>query len=91
MKDTYTLDVELNIEDSLKQLRELKEEVKSTTNEIEFDLKKLRLRRKDILVVRLNGMFKANDKMKIEKQLLKKLHRKVLVIDDSVNLFSIEK
>ena len=30
MKDTYTLDVELNIEDSLKQLRELKEEVKST-------------------------------------------------------------
>ena len=64
MKDTYTLDVELNIEDSLKQLRELKEEVKSTTNEIEFDLKKLRLRRKDILVVRLNGMFKANDKRK---------------------------
>lgn len=91
MKDKYTLDVELNIEDSLKQLRELKEEVKSTTNEIEFDLKKLRLRRKDILVVRLNGMFKANDKMKIEKQLLKKLHRKVLVIDDSINLFSIEK
>lgn len=91
MKDTYTLDVELNIEDSLKQLRELKEEVKSTTNEIVFDLKKLRLRRKDILVVRLNGMFKANDKMKIEKQLLKKLHRKVLVIDDSINLFSIEK
>lgn len=91
MEDTYTLDVELNIEDSLKQLRELKEEVKSTTNEIEFDLKKLRLRRKDILVVRLNGMFKANDKMKIEKQLLKKLHRKVLVIDDSINLFSIEK
>ena len=91
MKDTYTLDVELNIEDSLKQLRELKEEVKSTTNEIEFDLKKLRLRRKDILVVRLNGMFEANDKMKIEKQLLKKLHRKVLVIDDSINLFSIEK
>ena len=64
MKDTYTLDVELNIEDSLKQLRELKEEVKSTTNEIEFDLKKLRLRRKDILVVRLNGMFKANDNRK---------------------------
>lgn len=91
MKDKYTLDVELNIEDSLKQLRELKEEVKSTTNEIEFDLKKLRLRRKDILVVRLNGMFKANDKMKIEKQLLKTLHRKVLVIDDSINLFSIEK
>lgn len=91
MKDKYTLDVELNIEDSLKQLRELKEEVKSTTNEIKFDLKKLRLRRKDILVVRLNGMFKANDKMKIEKQLLKTLHRKVLVIDDSINLFSIEK
>ena len=91
MKDKYTLDVELNIEDSIKQLRELKEEVKSTTNEIEFDLKKLRLKRKDILVVRLNGMFKANDKMKIEKQLLKKLHRKVLVIDDSINLFSIEK
>ena len=91
MKDTYTLDVELNIEDSLKQLRELKEEVKSTTNEIEFDLKKLRLRRKDILVVRINGMFKANDKMKIEKQLLKKLHRKVLVIDDSVKLFLIVK
>ena len=91
MKDTYTLDVELNIEDSLKQLRELKEEVKSTTNEIKFDLKKLRLRRKDILVVRLNAMFKANDKMKIEKQLSKKLHRKVLVIDNSVNLFSIEK
>lgn len=68
-----------------------KEDGKSTTNEIKFDLKKLRLRRKDILVVRLNGMFKANDKMKIEKQLLKKLHRKVLVIDDSVNLFSIEK
>ena len=91
MKDKYTLDVELNIEDLIKQLRELKEEVKSTTNEIEFDLKKLRLKRKDILVVRLSGMFKANDKMKIEKQLLKKLHRKVLVIDDSVKLFSIVK
>lgn len=49
MKDKYTLDVELNIEDSIKQLRELKEEVKSTTNEIEFDLKKLRLKRKDII------------------------------------------
>lgn len=91
MKDTYTLDVELNIEDSLKQLRELKEEVKSTTNEIKFDLKKLRLRRKDILVVRLNGMFKANDKMKIEKQLKKKLHRKVLVIDNLMELHLIEK
>ena len=91
MKDKYTLDVELNIEDSIKQLRELKEEVKSTNNEIEFDLKKLRLKRKDILVVRLSGMFKTNDKMKIEKQLLKKLHRKVLVIDDSVKLFSIVK
>ena len=91
MKDTYTVDVELNVEDSLKELKRLRQEVKDTANEIDFSIKKLSIKRKDILVVKLNGMFKQDTKMKIEKQLKKKLHRKVLVIDNLMELHLIEK
>lgn len=91
MKDKYTLDVELNVEDSLKELKRLKQEVKDTANEIDFSIKKLRLKRKDILVVKLNTKLKQSDKMYIEKQLKKKLHRKVLVIDNSIELCSIQR
>ena len=91
MKDKYTVDVELNVKDSLKELKRLRQEVKDTANEIDFSIKKLSIKRKDILVVKLNGMFKQDTKMKIEKQLKKKLHRKVLVIDNLMELHLIEK
>ena len=67
MKDTYTVDVELNIEDSLKNLKKLKEEVKNTIKEIDFSIKNLRLKRRDILVVKLNGIYKQTDIANIKK------------------------
>ena len=83
-EETYKLNFELNKDEIIKEIKEIKEEVKSTTKEIQFDIKKLKLRRKDILIVHMNVFLKDTDKDKIEKRLKKKLHRKVLVLDNSV-------
>lgn len=83
-EETYKLNFELNKDEIIKEIKEIKEEVKSTTKEIQFDIKKLKLSRKDILIVHMNMFLKDTDKDKIEKRLKKKLHRKVLVLDNSV-------
>ena len=83
-EETYKLNFELNKDEIIKEIKEIKEEVKSTIKEIQFDIKKLKLSRKDILIVHMNMFLKDTDKDKIEKRLKKKLHRKVLVLDNSV-------
>lgn len=83
-EETFKINFELNKNEVLKELKEIREEVKQTTKEIEFDIKKLKLKRKDILIIKMDMFLKDSDKDKIEKTLKKKLHRKVLVLDNSV-------
>lgn len=83
-QDSYKINLEINKEELLKDLKEIKNEVKSVTKEIDNDIKLIRLKRKDVLLVKLNGIFKEADKTIIAKQLKKTLHRKVIVIDQFV-------
>lgn len=78
------INLELNKEELLKDLKEIRNEIKSITKEIDTDIKHLRLKRKDILVVKMDIFLKDIDKDKIEKRLKKKLHRKVIVLDASI-------
>lgn len=83
-EETYKLNFELNKDELLKDIKEIRDEVKSVTKEIDTDIKHIRLKRKDILIVKVNMFLKDNDKDRIEKTLKKKLHRKVLVLDNTV-------
>lgn len=82
--NTYTLNVDIQIDNALKQLRQIKQEVKRVVKECTYEIKKLKLKRKDILIVKMNAFLKDDDKDRLEKRLKKKLHRKVLVLDNSV-------
>lgn len=83
-EDTYKVNLEINKDGILKDLKEIKEEVKATTKQINFDIKKLKLKRKDILIIKVDMFLKDSDKDKMEQRLKKKLHRKVLVLDNRV-------
>ena len=89
--NTYTLKVDIEIDNALKQLTKIKREVKEVVKECDYELNKLSLKRKDILVVKLNGMFKQETIKQIEKELKKKLHRKVLVFNKGIELEKIER
>lgn len=84
--DTYKINLEINKEEILKDIRDIKKEVKETTKEIEFEINKLQLKRRDILVIKTNALFRAEDLMKIKEKLEKQLHRRVLVIDNSIDI-----
>ena len=85
-EEKYKINLEINKEEILKDIRDIKKEVKETTREIEFEISKLQLKRKDILVIKTNAMFRAEDLMKIKKNLEKQLHRRVLVIDNTIDI-----
>lgn len=82
--NTVTLNVDIQIDNTLKQLRQIKQEVKKVVKECTYEIKKLKLKRKDILIVKMNAFLKDDDKDRLEKRLKKKLHVKVLVLDNSV-------
>ena len=86
IEDDYKINLEINKEGLLKDLKEIKEEVKSVTKEINTNIQCLKLNRKDILVVKVDLFLKEADKLKIAKQLGKRLHRKVLVIYKNTDL-----
>lgn len=85
--DKYTLKVDIDIDEALKDIRKVKECVK----EASFEIKKLNLKWKDTLVVKVNGLLKESDAKMIEIKLKKKLHRKVLVIDNRMDLSVLQK
>ena len=87
----YKLKVDIEIDNALKQLRQIKKEVKEVVKECDYELNKLSLKRKDILVVKLNGIYKQSEIKRIEKEIRKKLNRKVLVINQGIELAVIEK
>ena len=89
--NTYTLKVDIEIDNALKQLRQVKKEVKEVVKECDYELNKLYLKRKDILVVKLNVIFKQTTIKQIEKELRKKLHRKVLVLNKDIELETIQR
>ncbi len=85
-EEKYKINLEINKEEILKDIRDIKKEVKETTREIEFEISKLQLKRKDILVIKTNAIFRAEDLIKIKKKLEKQLHRRVLVIDNTIDI-----
>lgn len=87
----YKLKVDIEIDNALKQLRQIKKEVKEVVKECDYELNKLSLKRKDMLVVKLNGIYKQSEIKRIEKEIRKKLNRKVLVINQGIELAVIEK
>lgn len=89
--NTYKLNVDIQIDNALKQLRQIKKEVREVVKECNYELNKLTLKRKDVLVVKLNGMYKIKTLQQIEKTLKKKLHRKVIVINQDVELETIKR
>ena len=80
---SYKLKIEIDKDEALKDIREVKKEVKELVKECTFELNKLELKRKDILIVKYDMYLKDSDKNKIEKTLKNKLHRKVIVLDKS--------
>ena len=58
-EDTYKVNLEINKDEILKDIREIKKETETIIKDAEYNINKLRLKRKD-------------------------LHRKVLVLDNSV-------
>lgn len=89
--NTYKLNVDIQIDNALQQLRQIKKEVREVVKECNYELNKLTLKRKDVLVVKLNGMYKIKTLQQIEKTLKKKLHRKVIVINQDVELETIKR
>lgn len=83
-EQSYKIRLEVNKDEVLKDIKEIKKETESIIKDAEYNINKIRLKRKDILIVKMDMFLKDNDKDKIEKRLKKKLHRKVLVLDNSV-------
>ena len=89
--NTYKLNVDIQIDNALQQLRQIKKEVREVVKECNYELNKLTLKRKDVLVVKINGMYKTKTLQQIEKTLKKKLHRKVIVVNQDVELETIRR
>lgn len=83
---SYKLKIEIDKDQVLKDIREVKKEVKELVKECTFELNKLELKRKDILAIKLHALYKAKDIEIMKKQLEKQLHRKVLLIDDQIDI-----
>lgn len=85
-ENSCKLKIEIDKNEALKDIREVKKEVKELVKECTFELNKLELKRKDILVIKLHALYKAKDIEIMKKQLEKQLHRKVLLIDDKIDI-----
>ena len=83
---SYKLKIEIDKDEALKDIKEVKKEVKELVKECTFELNKLELKRKDILVIKLHAFYKAKDIEWMKKQIEKQLHRKVLLLNDTVDI-----
>lgn len=83
-EQSYKIRLEVNKDEVLKDIKEIKKETGSIIKDAEYNINKIRLKRKDILIVKYDMYLKDSDKNKIEKTLKNKLHRKVIVLDKSV-------
>lgn len=83
------IELTINKQEVIKDLQEIKDTVKDVIGTTECMMSKLRLKRKDVLVVKINGMLRDKDKIDIAKKLKKILHRKVIVVDQYVESMSI--
>lgn len=90
-KSVHTIKIQIEKDEVLKEIREIKKEVKEFVKETTFELNKLNLKRKDILIVKCNCFLKQEEVKKLEKGLEKKLHRKVLVVSNNIEFVKIER
>ena len=80
------LKIEIDKDEALKDIRKVKKEVRQAVKECTFEINKLELKRRDILVIKVHSFFKANDMKRMKKELEKQLHRKVLLINDGIDI-----
>jgi len=83
-EDTYKINLEINKDEILKEFREIKKEAGQLIKDTQYSINKFTLKRKDILIIKVDMFLKDSDKDKMEQRLKKKLHRKVLVLDNRV-------
>ena len=89
IKSECEIILDINKEKAIKDLKEIKEEAESIIKDLDYNIGKLRLKRKDILIVKMDQLISPQYKAMIEKQLKKQLHRKVIVIDKTINSMSV--
>ena len=89
IKSECEIILDINKEKAIKDLKEIKEEAESIIKDLDYNIGKLRLKRKDILIVKMEQLISPQYKAMIEKQLKKQLHRKVIVIDKTINSMSV--
>lgn len=85
-EDSYKINLEINKEEVLKDIRCIKKEVKEVVKDCKYEINKLKLGRKDILVVKVHTFCSANDMKTIKKKIKKHLHRRVLLINDTIDI-----
>ena len=89
IKSECEIILDINKEKAIKDLKEIKAEAESIIKDMDYSIGKLRLKRKDILIVKMDQLISPQYKAMIEKQLKKQLHRKVIVIDKTINSMSV--
>lgn len=85
-EDSYKINLEINKEEVLKDIRCIKKELKEVVKDCKYEINKIKLGRKDVLVVKVHALYSTNDMKTIKKELKKHLHRRVLLINDTIDI-----
>lgn len=89
INDNYNINLTINKDKFLKELRDIKKEIEEVT-EVKgiLEINRFKLKRRDILILHVLGVHKQSDVERMEKELKKKLRRKVLILDERVDKLS---
>lgn len=82
----HKLKIEIDSDKAIQDIRKVKKEVKELVNECTFEINKLELKRRDILVIKIHTFLEVNNMKSMKKELERQLHRRVLLINDNINI-----
>ena len=85
-----TAKIEIETDEALNKLKIFKEDLKSIIKDWNYQVSKLTLKRKDILLIKMNCILLEKDIKSIEKRIKKKIHRKIIIIDSRMDVSKIE-
>ena len=88
-RNEYQIELKINKDEVLKDIRQIKKETEKIIKDCEFNVNKLRLKRRDILVIKVKATISPEATDVIAKQLKKKLRRNVLIIDERMDISNI--
>lgn len=88
-----SIDIEVNIDKYkfLKDLKELKDFLKDTLKILDYEMNRVRLKRKDVLILKTSMILHKEEKEKLEKYISKKLKCKVIAINKDTEIEIIER